>query len=73
MYNYSNVLLIVWLHYILQISSINGTMMANQISTVSSVRRQQTVITFDNGATWQNIAAPANIDGAATNCMLVRT
>ena len=48
-------------------------MMANQISTVSSVRRQQTVITFDNGATWQNIAAPANIDGAATNCMLVRT
>ena len=47
--------------------------MANQISTVSSARRQQTVITFDNGATWQKIAAPANIDGAATNCILVRT
>ena len=48
-------------------------MIANQIITVSSVRRQQTVITFDNGATWQKIAAPANINGAATNCVLVRT
>ena len=48
-------------------------MIANQIITVSSVRRQQTVITFDNGATWQKIAAPANINGVATNCILVRT
>ena len=47
--------------------------MANQIITVSNVRGQQTVITFDNGATWQKIAAPANINGASTNCILVRT
>ena len=47
--------------------------MANQIISVSGLRRQQTLITFDNGATWQKIAAPVNINGAASNCILVKT
>lgn len=59
--------------YILQISSINGTMIANQVISLNGLRRQQSLITLDNGATWQKITAPVNINGAASNCALVRS
>ena len=50
-----------------QIHSINGTMIANQFVTVNGQNRKQTVITFDNAATWQKIAAPTT-----SYCRLVR-
>ena len=42
-------------------------MIANQFVTVNGQNRKQTVITFDNAATWQKIAAPAT-----SYCRLVR-
>ena len=50
-----------------QIRSINGTMIANQFVTVNGQKHKQTMITFDNAATWQKIAAPAT-----SYCRLVR-
>ena len=46
--------------------------MANQFTTVSRRQRNQTLITFNNGAQWSKISAPTYIDGQQTNCYLVR-
>ena len=50
---------------------MNGTMLANQHIYVGGIRRNRTLITFDNGARWNSIPAPANINGVPSNCMLV--
>ena len=42
-------------------------MLANQFVYLGGVWRNQTVITFDNGATWKRIEAPAT-----SSCTLVR-
>ena len=43
-------------------------MLANQVVWAGGYQRNQTVITFDNGARWQKVAAPAN----PSDCTLVR-
>ena len=45
--------------------------MANQYIYVGGKRRNRTLITFDNGASWHSIAAPANINDVPSNCTLV--
>ena len=50
----------------LQIDSINGTMIANQFVRVGGSLRNQTMISFDNGAQWQKIGA------GTSSCVLVR-
>ena len=48
-------------------------MIANQfVSRVNGSQRNQTLITFDNGARWQKIQAPAIVNGVPSNCTLVR-
>ena len=47
-------------------------MIANQFAYVNGQWRNQTLITFDNGATWRQIPVPANADGSPSNCVLVR-
>ena len=51
---------------LLQIDSINGTMIANQFIRVGRSWRNQTLISFDNGALWQKIGAQTS------DCVLVR-
>ena len=46
--------------------------MANQFTFVSGLKRNQTLITFTNGAQWHKIAAPTYVDGKPTYCNLVR-
>ena len=46
--------------------------MANQFTTVSGRQRNQTLITFNNGAQWSKITAPTYIDGQQARCYLVR-
>ena len=43
--------------------------MANQYTFVNGRRRNQTLITFDNGASWNGITAPV---GSSSNCTQVR-
>ena len=43
-------------------------MIANQFVLVDGQKRNQTMITFDNGARWHKIAAPSG----ALQCTLVR-
>ena len=45
--------------------------MANQFTFVDGEQRNQTVISTDNGASWQKIAPPDNIEGVPSNCRLV--
>lgn len=46
--------------------------MANQFIG-GALKRNQTLITFDNGAQWHKIAAPINdINGVPLNCKVVR-
>lgn len=52
------------------IDSINGTMMANQFTFDGGHKRNQTLITFSNGAQWHRIAAPTLVDGKPTYCYL---
>ena len=48
-------------------------MIANQfVSRMNGLQRNQTLITFNNGARWQKIQAPAIVNGAPSNCTLVR-
>ena len=49
-----------------QIDSINGTMIANQFVRVAGGWRNQTLISFDNGARWKKIGAQTS------SCVLVR-
>ena len=46
--------------------------MANQLTVVSGQKRNQTMITFSNGAQWDRIAAPKYVDGKRIRCHLVR-
>ena len=56
--------------HLLQIGSINGTMIANRFAFIGGQLRNQTLMTFDNGATWNGIPAPEV--GVPSNCRLVR-
>ena len=48
-------------------------MIANQfVSGEDGSRRNQTLITFNNGAHWQKIHAPAIVNDTPSNCALVR-
>jgi len=47
-------------------------MIANQFTFMSGRRRNRTLITFDNGAQWQRIAAPTYENAVRTYCSLVR-
>ena len=47
-------------------------MIANQFTFDSGRKRNQTLITFSNGAQWKRIAAPTYVDGEPTYCHLVR-
>ena len=46
--------------------------MANQFtSRMDGSQYNQTVITFDNGAQWHKIQAPAIVNGVPSNCVMV--
>ena len=48
-------------------------MIANQfVSRMDIFQRKQTLITFNNGAHWQKLQAPAVVNGVSSNCVLVR-
>ena len=54
---------------LIQINGVDGTIIANQYGEGAN---PQTVISFDNGARWNRIPSPVDVDGRPTSCTLVR-